>query len=507
MERYICIHGHFYQPPRENPWTGTVEQQSSASPYHDWNERITAECYASNASSPILDGDGQVVRALNNYARMSFNFGPTLLSWMERHKPDVYHAIIEADRVSRKRFSGHGSAIAQIYNHMIMPLANQRDKKTQAIWGVADFQKRFGRSPEGMWLPETAVDLETLEVLAEVGVKFTILAPHQARKVKLIGQVEWHDVSGGKIDPTRAYLCPLPSGRSMNIFFYDGPIAVDVAFGNLLNNGELFAKRLHQAFRDTSDWSQIVHIATDGETYGHYHRHGDMALAYCFHTIERDSLARLTNYGEYLQRCPPTHAVEIVEKSSWSCAHGVERWRDDCGCHSGSHPGRRQAWKKTLREAMDWLGERLAAVYEEEAALYLREPWEARDDYIEVMLDRGPDRVERFLQRHAARKLSGQEREKVFKLLEMQKHAMLVYTSCGWFFDEISGIEAVQVMRYGARAMELAEEVTGTELEPEYVRMLAAAPSNVDGNGAAVYDLFVKRPRANPLPGVAPENR
>jgi alpha-amylase/alpha-mannosidase (GH57 family) len=490
MERCICIHGHFYQPPRENPWSGTVERQKSAQPYHDWNERIAAECYAPNADSPILDGANRIVKTVNNYARISFNFGPTLLSWIERHKPDVYHAILEADQLSRHRFSGHGSAIAQIYNHMVMPLANKRDKETQAIWGMKDFRKRFGRSPEGMWLPETAVDLETLELLAGLGIKFTILAPHQARKVKERGSEKWQDASGGRIDPTRAYLCHLPPGRSMNIFFYDGPIALDVAFGDLLNNGELFATRLTQAFSDRKGRAQIVHIATDGETYGHYRRYGDMALAYCLHTIESNNLARLTNYGEYLENNPPTHAVEIAERSSWSCAHGVERWRENCGCHSGLHPGWTQAWRKPLREAMDWLGDRLAAIYEEQARLYLRDPWEARNDYIEVMLDGGC--VEKFLHRHASRNLAGQEREKVFKLLEMQKNAMLIYTSCGWFFDEISGIEALQVMRYAARAIELAEESHGASLEPEYMRMLEAAPSNVHGNGAVVYKQFAR---------------
>jgi alpha-amylase/alpha-mannosidase (GH57 family) len=381
---------------------------------------------------------------------------------------------------------------------MIMPLANQRDKETQAIWGTKDFQKRFGRSPEGMWLPETSVDLETLEVLAEIGIKFTILAPHQARRVRDIGSGEWHDVSGGKIDPTRAYLCPLPSGRSISIFFYDGAISVDVAFGDLLNNGELFAQRLRQAFNDQRDWPQIVHIATDGETYGHYRRYGDMALAYCLHTIESNDLARLTDYGEYLDKYPPSRAVEIVERSSWSCAHGVERWRDNCGCNSGMHPGWTQAWRKPLRQAMDWLRDRLAAIYKGEAAPFLRDPWEARDDYIELVLDPAADRAEQFLQKHASRRLARQERGKVFKLLEMQKNIMLASTSCGWFFDDISGIETVQVARYAARAMELAEEVRGIKLEPDYVAMLEAAPSNVHGNGARTFDLFVRPARLEP---------
>lgn len=504
MERYICVHGHFYQPPRENPWTGTIEQQESAYPYHDWNERITAECYTPNASSSILDSNDRIAQTVNNYTKISFNFGPTLLSWMERHKPDLYQAILDADRLSRERFSGYGSAMAQVYNHMIMPLANKRDKKTQVIWGIKDFQKRFARSPEGMWLPETAVDLESLEILAELGIRFTILAPRQARKVKKIGAGEWQDVSGGRIDPTMAYLCYLPSGRSINVFLYDGLISLDVAFGDLLNNGETFAKKLLDAFSNQRDWPQLVHIATDGETYGHHRRHGDMALAYCLHHIESNNLARLTNYGEYLKKYPPTHAVEIVENSSWSCAHGVERWRDDCGCHLGTHPGWTQAWRKPLRETMDWLRDRVATIYDEEATIYLQQPWEARNDYIEVILDRSGERVEEFLQRHARKKLTSEERKRVFRLLDMQKNAMLIYTSCGWFFDEISGIETLQVMRHAAKAMQLAEELRGIPLEPEYVRMLETAPSNVHGNGARTYELFVKPARIEPSQAGAP---
>lgn len=499
MDRYICIHGHFYQPPRENPWLEIVEQQESASPYHDWNEKITAECYAPNASSPILDGNDQVAQTVNNYAKISFNFGPTLLSWMEGRKPQVYQAILEADRLSAAQFSGHGSAIAQVYNHMIMPLANKRDKYTQAIWAIKDFEQRFKRFPEGMWLPETAVDVESLEILAELGIKFTILSPHQVRRMKEIGHGEWHDVSGGKIDPTRAYRCFLPSGRSINIFVYDGIVSKEVAFGGLLDNRELFAERLVGLFSDQRDWAQIVHIATDGETYGHHRRHGDRALAFCCTFIESNPRIGLTNYGEYLEKHPPTHEVELLECSSWSCVHGIERWRDNCGCYSGMHPGWTQAWRKPLREAMDWLGNQVAAIYAEEAGIHLKEPWKARDDYIEVILDSSAERKDQFLRRHARKKLGRKEKARMFKLLEMEKNAMLIYTSCGWFFDEISGIETVQVMRYAAKAIELAEELQGKSLEEEYVRILETAPSNLYENGAAAYDLLVKPAKMDSL--------
>jgi len=335
MDRYICIHCHFYQPPRENPWLEAVELQDSAYPYHDWNERITAECYAPNASARILTDDRRIANITNNYAHISFNFGPTLLSWMEAADPGTYARILEADKESQECFSGHGSAIAQVYNHMILPLANRRDKQTQVIWGIRDFEHRFGRFPEGMWLAEAAADTETLEVLAENGIKFTVLAPGQAKAARrLHARGVWRNVEGGKIDPAKPYLCKLPSGKEITIFFYDGPISQAVAFEKLLSSGENFASRLMGGFSDQRNGPQIMHIATDGETYGHHHPHGDMALAYALHYIESKQLAKLTNYGEFLEKFPPNTEVQIVENSSWSCAHGIERWRTDCGCNS-----------------------------------------------------------------------------------------------------------------------------------------------------------------------------
>ncbi|MCA9165661.1 MAG: hypothetical protein KDA62_21890, partial [Planctomycetales bacterium] len=334
MERYICIHGHFYQPPRENPWLEAIEVQDSAYPFHDWNERITAECYEPNASSRILTGDGRIERIVNNYANVSFNFGATLLSWLEVHAPDTYRRILLADQESRELFSGHGSALAQVYNHMIMPLANRRDKITQVRWGIRDFEARFGRPPEGMWLAETGVDNETLDVLAEHGIKFTILAPNQAHEVRKYRGRNWHDVSGSRIDPTTAYEVRLPSKRKIALFFYDGPISRAIAFEGLLTRGEHLAGRLMGAFTDHREWPQLVHIATDGESYGHHHRHGDMALAYALHHIQQHNLAKITNYGEYLEKHPPLDEVRIYDNSSWSCAHGIERWRSDCGCNS-----------------------------------------------------------------------------------------------------------------------------------------------------------------------------
>jgi alpha-amylase/alpha-mannosidase (GH57 family) len=494
MNRYICIHGHFYQPPRENPWLEDVEVQDSAYPFHDWNERVTAECYAPNTVSRILDGEGRIVNLPNNYAKISFNFGPTLLTWLHLKAPETYAAILSADRMSQNNFSGHGSALAQAYNHMIMPLANRRDKYTQVLWGIRDFEHRFGRSPEGMWLPETAVDLETLDIMAEWGIKFTILAPHQAKQVRPLGQEGWLDVSGGRIDPTMVYGLKLPSGRQINLFFYDGPISRGVAFEGLLSQGENLAQRLTGAFAEERQWPQLVHIATDGETYGHHQHFGDMALTYALQYIEDYNLATLTNYGEYLEKYPPTHEVEIFENTSWSCAHGVERWWKDCGCNSGGHPGWNQSWRTPLRESLDWLRDTLTPLFEEKAGPYLKDPWAARNDYIQVILDRTPENMESFLSRHATRDLTDSEKVTVLKLMGVQRCLQLMYTSCGWFFDELSGIETVQVMHYAGRAIGLLQDISNMDLEAGFLERLEQAKSNLPefGDGRGVYEKFVK---------------
>ena len=493
MERYVCIHCHFYQPPRENPWLEAVELQDSASPYHDWNERVTAECYLPNSASRILDEQGRIAKIVNNYARISFNFGPTLLSWMEDHAPHVYQQILEADRQSQERFAGHGAALAQAYNHMILPLANSRDKHTQIVWGMRDFQHRFRRDPEGMWLPETAVDVETLDLLSSCGIKFTLLAPHQACRFRNEPWENWISVEGGRIDPTRPYYCYLPSGRTIALFFYDGPISHAVAFENLLIDGEKFARRLLSGLNGNRSWPQLVHIATDGETYGHHHPHGDMALAYALDYIEQHQLARITNYGEYLAAHPPANEVEIIEKTSWSCAHGVGRWETDCGCNSGKRAGWRQQWRRPLRQAMDTLRDELAALYEAGAGELLSDPWAARNGYIKVVVDRSSANINAFLELHARRALSTEDQVRVLRLLEMQRHLMLMYTSCGWFFDDITGPETVQVLQYAGRAMQLAGEMFGEDRRESFLQRLQEAWSNIPGagNGRHAYHRFV----------------
>lgn len=507
MHRYVCIHGHFYQPPRENPWLEEIEIQDSAYPFHDWNERITEECYGPNAASRILDADNRILEIVNNYAHISFNFGPTLLSWMERHHPDLHRAILDADELSKTHSGGHGSALAQVYNHTIMPLTNERDKQTQVIWGIRDFEHRFGRKPAGMWLAETAVDTPTLEALAEQEIGFTILEPGQAARTRPLGGDDnsWTDVGGGRINTRRPYRAVLPSGRTIDIFFYHGPASRAVAFENLLESGERFANRLLGVLDSNPKANQLATIATDGESYGHHHRFGDMALAWALRYIEEHGNAELVNYAHYLEINPPEHEVEIVENTSWSCAHGVERWRSGCGCGAPEdRPDWNTDWRAPLRDALDFLRDSIAGPWEAMAGELFSDPWHARDEYIEIILDRSPAQVNRVLTVLAGRTLDHDETVRALKLLELQRQAVLMYTSCGWFFEDVSRIESRQVLAYAARAIQLADDLFEESLEAPFLEILSGAISNYpeQGTGADVYRSQV-RPMVVDLPAVA----
>jgi len=489
---YVTVHGHFYQPPRENPYLDTIERQPSATPFHDWNERIHHECYRPNAFARVLNDRGEVVGIVNNYEYLSFNIGATLMSWLERYDVEVYQRILEADRKSCDRLNGHGNAIAQVYNHIIMPLANERDKHTQIRWGKEDFRSRFGRDPEGMWLAETAVDYPTLEALVAEGIKFTILAPSQAERCRVLPSddqpvTQWLEVGGSQIDPTRPYRCFLSNGKYIDIFFYDGPISRDMGFNDVLNNAQHFAGRLGQAVRGDHRPAQLISVATDGETFGHHKGGTEKCLAYAFTQEFVHRGWTVTNFAHYLSINPPTWEVELKPVTAWSCAHGVDRWQEDCGCGGGGFW--HQKWRRPLRDSLDWLRDRLIKVYEESGRQFFRDPWAARDEYIQVIRDRSAANVDHFLTRHRKRKLTPAEQLDALRLLEMQRHALLMYTSCGWFFEEISRPEGVQILRYAARALELAGEVAGVQLEKIFLRRLTTAPSNVEffKHGGEVY--------------------
>src|SRR3989338_6381623 len=500
LQKCLCMHGHFYQPPRENPWLEAIESQESAAPYHDWNERIHAECYLPNARARVLDHTWKIVNIINNYERMSFNFGPTLLSWLATKHTVVCKYLLEADRKSLEKHGGHGNAIAQVYNHMIMPLANERDQNTQVKWGVSEFRYRYGREPEAIWLPETACNQQTMEVLIKNGIKFTILEPHQINQIKHLNDDKWHHIPVGTIDPKQPYriFSELDPEKYIDIFVYDGPISKDIGFSDLSRDSKALANRFDGAIDRNRQTNQIISVATDGETFGHHKHFADRTLAYFLNVEAEQRGLRIVNFGEYLEENPPQYAIKLNpgegEGTAWSCAHGIRRWKDHCGCRGGGPAEWHQHWRKPLRESLDWLRDELARVFEEVGGKYFRDVWETRDDYISVVLNRSPENVKAFLTEHAIVPLSEENRVICLKLLEMQRHAMLMYTSCGWFFSEISGIETVQILQYAARAIQLAEEVSDQSFEKDFLERLAMAKSNVpefrDGRG--VYQLLVR---------------
>jgi alpha-amylase/alpha-mannosidase (GH57 family) len=505
---YVTVHGHFYQPPRENPYLNAIERQPSAAPFHDWNERIHYECYRPNAFARILSDRDELIGIVNNFEYLSFNIGPTLMSWLEHHDVEVYQQILDADRRSSERLNGHGNAIAQVYNHIILPLANERDKTTQIRWGKADFRSRFGRDPEGMWLAETAVDYATLEALVAEGIRFIVLAPSQAQRCRPLPtsdnpDPQWIEVGGGQIDPIQPYRCylkgsevasshcPLPNSPYIDIFFYDGPISRDMGFNDVLSSSHHLAGRISQAVRGDHRPAQLIAVATDGETFGHHKGGTEKALAYAFTEEFPERGWTVTNFAHFLSLNPPSWEVELKPVTAWSCSHGVDRWQENCGCGGGG--SWHQEWRKPLRHSLDWLRDQLSKVYEETGKALFRDPWTARDEYIQIILDRSPSTINRFLSSHQTHKLSAAEKVDALRLLEMQRHTLLMYTSCGWFFDELSRPEGTQVLRYAARALELAGDVAGVQLEKAFVKRLAAAPSNVDlfQDGAEVYRQLV----------------
>lgn len=495
-ERYLIIHGHFYQPPREDPWSGVIDRQDSAYPHHDWNARINAECYAANTDARTLDNHGRIRRIVNNYVHISHNFGPTLLSWMEKQDPETYARIIAADRLSMAANGNHGNALAQVYNHVILPLANTRDKRTQVLWGLADFRARYGREAEGMWLSETAVNLDTVKVLIECGVRFIVLSPTQAEAVRPLKGGEWQDVSNNSVDTSAPYLVKCGEG-SLAVFFYDMDISKSVGFEHLLTSADNFRNRIIAAYRDEAA-GQMVNIATDGESYGHHEPFANMCLATMISVNEENPAFRMTNYGWYLEKFPPVREVRLKEGNNglgtaWSCAHGVGRWMEDCGCSGGGGPGWNQKWRGPLRHALDWLRDEIARVSVPACEGLLRDFWKARDGYINAITGGDEDAFNRFLGDHAPRILSEEERGLVRGLMEAQRYAMYMYTSCGWFFSEISGIETVQCLRYAARALEFARGFLDADAEEHFLGMLAHAASNIPsyGNGRRVYEELV----------------
>ena len=494
----LIIHGHFYQPPRENPWTGRVERELSAAPYHDWNERIYHECYRPNAAARV-DGDVPE-RIVNNYSRISFNFGPTLLSWLQVHHPVTYKQIILADQTSQTDRGGHGNAIAQAYGHAILPLCNQRDRITQIFWGLEDFRYRFGREPESLWLPETACNDDVLSLLIDQRLRYVILAPHQAERVRSTVDGPWQALAGS-VDTTRPYLYRHQdgSGRSLAVFFYNGPLARSIAFENALSS----SRGLVDRFLQVPQTGSLVNVATDGETYGHHFKFGDLCLAHALEVEAKEAGLSVTNYGEYLDHHPPALEVGIDngplgEGTSWSCVHGVGRWSRDCGC--GAEPGWNQSWRAPLRAALDFLRDNAAVHFENLGRELFWDPWKARNEYIRLLLDPAKHRTP-FLTEHSRRSLSDAEQSRAIALLEIQRNSLLMFTSCGWFFSDLGGLEAAQVMRYAARLIQLQDDLDLSTPKQVFLDMLAAAQSNVPekGNGADIFLRLAQPPAEIPI--------
>jgi len=489
MSRQLCIHGHFYQPPREDPWMGEIFPEDSAAPSLNWNQRITRESYAPLAWARRTDSGGCITDILNCYEWISFNAGPTLLGWMERNDYPTYQRMVDADRVSIARW-GHGNAMAQVYHHTILPLASAQDKKLEIAWARADFRARFGREPEGMWLAECAADTATLEELARQGILFTILSPHQAAAVAESGpddrQEHWQPVRGGEMDISEPYNIELPSGRSIAVFFYNGPLSQAVAFERLLQDGENFWLKLSGAAN-----GGLLTVCTDGETYGHHFTFGEMALAYTLgQAISGRDNMRLTNYATYLTQNPPTRKVRLHEPSAWSCAHGVERWRSNCGCTDGGHPQWNQEWRTPLREALNMMKKAVDAHTTAEAALF-KDSAAALEKYGEILAGSVPR--EAFAADHFTPGLTPEATKKAWQLLAMQEQALAAFASCAWFFDEISRIEPVNSMTYALRALEILKGTGGPTLESDFAAILEKARSNKteEGTGRTVFENHV----------------
>lgn len=470
--RRVVVHGHFYQPPREDPWLEELPRQAAAAPWHDWNERIERECYRVLAAGRVLDAEGRIAHIANLYERLSFDVGPTLLEWLERAAPATYAAILEADRRAVARH-GVGNAMAHPYHHAILPLASRRDKVTEVRWGIADFTRRFGRAPEGMWCPETAVDDETLDVLAQEGIRFTVLAPWQVERVPAAGRPGRYVTS---------------QGRELTVVCYDGDRSHGVAFGRLLSNARVWLADLLEGLDPARP--DAVTVATDGETYGHHHKFSEMALAWVLQELVRDPRVEVTTMPRLVADVPATETVALVSPSSWSCHHGVGRWMRDCGCRVDGAKAPSQAWRGPLRAGLDALRDGLHACFEAEGAPLFRDPWAARDAYGAVVAGAEDRAAVRAWLRPG---LGEAQAVRAHELLEMARDALRMYTSCAWFFDDLAGVEPVQTLRYAARALDLAGPA-GEPLERALRTALRTAVSNDPAAGTGE-DLWVRRVR------------
>jgi len=477
----LILHGHFYQPPRENPLVDIIPQQPSAKPHADWNERIYDDCYRANAFSRYLDGYGHIRAIVNNYEYISFNFGPTLLNWLEQYHKATYRKIIDADKKSLERL-GHGNAIAQAYNHTILPLANRDDAETQIIWGIQDFIHRFDRSPEGIWLPETAVNKMVVDLLHDAGITFVILSPWQCAKVETENGSHI-DVDGNTVPYDTPFLIEGESGNTISAFFYHPQLASSISFGHMLRDADSMYGALEHIVQN--DRPRLLHTATDGEIYGHHEPFGDMALAALIRKVHEKDRFEFSNYATYLETHPATrgailHDGEEKKGTSWSCAHGVSRWYKDCGCHTGGEDSWNQRWRTPLRDAFATLGSAVDEIFAVKIGELFDQKVDPKDllhDYSSVLSKQ--EDITSFIERweHKTDMIIADHRM-LAELLEGQKYKHYTFTSCGWFFSDLSGIEPRQNIHYAVRAMELYQRFTDKNLQQEVLPLLAEAKSN-----------------------------
>ena len=501
---HLAIHGHFYQPPRENPWLGIIEEQESAHPFCNWNSRICAECYNPLTCSPVCDESHRTTDLFNCYAHISYNFGPTLLSWLDKYYPYTVERLKIADKIAQNSYDGFGSAMAQVYNHQILPLSDAKDKHTQIIWGIKEFYFRFNRKPSAMWLSETAIDMNTVRALIDHGIKYIILSPLQASYTRKFGEFEWTGVPDGTIDTRTPYrLFEVDGGgrthfnRYLDVLFYDKNISTKISFEHLLTDNKKLEWLIKERYSEEATLPQLVLIATDGEIYGHHEKNGNKHLANVINQLLGTGNCSVTNLDKFLDNNKPSQEVKLWEGvdgkgSSWSCSHGVGRWHTDCGCSDGPHEYNQQ-WREHLRNAFDELRFNIRKICETISSELLYDFTDARNDYISIILEPTQEMRDRFLERHAKEKLSKNGQIKLWKILEADRNAMLMYTSCGWFFSDISGFEPQQNMRYALRAAELAQDFSDYNLISLLQDRLKKASSNISnmGTGEDIFNKFI----------------
>ncbi|MFH1416436.1 MAG: DUF3536 domain-containing protein [Elusimicrobiota bacterium] len=451
MKKTFILHAHFYQPPRENPWSGMIEHQETACPANDWNERIYNECYLPNTSAIIHTPEGHC-EEVNNYKYISFDVGPTLSRWMAEHHMDTYKQILEADWQEN-------NAVAMAFNHTILPLDSSVMRRVQIAWGIEEFKIRYRREPAGMWLPECAFSYDVAEDLINSGIKFMLLTQGQAESVKRLYGNSLYYVSGAKLDIRRPYRLETRVGY-IDVFFSHNELAGEISFGGLMNNPVACADRIEKIFGTKQSEDLLVSVATDGETFGHHHKGMEQRLAYLLKYELPARGIEVSCFEKYISEHPPKWAVRVTNNSSWSCCHGIERWKSACGC--GKEGDNDLEWRKPLRDSLNWLAGNVLEIFTEKSEKYFTvPPREALENYGKVLTN--SSLLGDFHSEYVVEPFRGSA--EVSNIMEMMHFTSYMFTSCGWFFGDLSRLEPVQNLSYALRAIELMRRLWGIDLE------------------------------------------